>query len=195
VRLLLLRHGHTTAEAGTLVGSRDDPGLSDEGRDQARAAAAVLRGRRFGAVVCSPLRRARETAALAVPDASLRIDPRIQELDWGDITGFTFAQVEERFPEVAAAWVRDGWPAPPGGEHPTALWRRTAAAVLEIHDAGVDGDVLLVCHGGVIRALVGAARGLGVGDAWRVRTPHASLRVQRCTPLAVRRWRDVVAVP
>jgi broad specificity phosphatase PhoE len=195
MRLLLLRHGRTTAPPGTLVGSRVDPGLSDEGRAQATAAGALLHGRPLSAVVCSPLRRARETAALAAPGASPRIDARLQELDWGDITGLTFTQVEHRFPEVAAAWLHDGWPTPPNGEHPHALWRRTASAVLDLHDAGLQGDVLVVCHGGVIRALVGAARGLGLAQAWRVRTPHATLRMQRATPPTVQRWRAVVAVP
>jgi broad specificity phosphatase PhoE len=195
MRLLLLRHGRTTAPPGTLVGCRVDPGLSDEGRDQAHAAAALLHGRPLTAVLCSPLRRARETAALAVPGSDLRIDPRLEELDWGAITGFTFAQVEERFPDVAAAWLHDGWPNPPEGEHPLALWHRTAAAVLDLVDSGLDGDVLVVCHGGVIRSIVGAARGLPLGQAWRVRTPHAALRVQPATPLPVQRWRDILAVP
>jgi probable phosphoglycerate mutase len=195
MRLLLLRHGRTTAAPGTLVGSRVDPGLSEEGRVQARAAAELLRHRSFAAVVCSPLRRARETAALAVPDRDVHIDPRLQELDWGDITGFTFPDVEERFPDVAAAWLRDGWPVPPNGEDPRALWRRVSAAALDLCQAGASGDILVVCHGGVIRALLGAARGLGLRDAWRVRTPHASLRVQNATPLALQRWRGVVEVP
>ncbi|HEV7678295.1 MAG TPA: histidine phosphatase family protein [Candidatus Dormibacteraeota bacterium] len=195
MRLLLLRHGRTTAAPGTLVGSRIDPGLSEQGRQQAHAAAALVRDRPLAAAICSPLLRARETAALALPETTTAIDARLQELDWGEITGLTFPQVEQRFPEVAAAWLRDGWPAPPGGEHPRALWRRTATAVLDLHRAHSDGDVLIVCHGGVIRAIVGAARGLSLGDAWRIRTPHASLRIQRATPLAVQRWRAVLEVP
>ena len=195
MRLLLLRHGRTTAPRGTLVGSRVDPGLDDAGRAQAAAAARVLHGRRLAAVVCSPLRRARETAALAVPDVSPRIDARVQELDWGDLTGLTWSDIERRHPETAAKWTQVGWPIPPNGEDPRALWRRVCGALLDIHDEGSDGDVLVVCHGGVIRAALGAARGLGLSDAWRVRTPHARLRVQRATPLAVARWRAVLDVP
>ena len=195
MRLLLLRHGRTTAPRGTLVGSRVDPGLDEVGRTQARRAGAVLRDRRFAAVVVSPLRRAQETAAIAVPHAELRVDRRLQELDWGAVTGLTWDEVETRHPDTAAAWLRDGWPTPPGGEHPQSLWRRVAAAVLDLHGEGLDGDVLLVCHGGVIRAALGAARGLGPGEAWRVRTPHARLRVQRATDSAVRRWRSVLEVP
>jgi ribonuclease H / adenosylcobalamin/alpha-ribazole phosphatase len=195
MRLLLLRHGRTTAPRGTLVGSRFDPGLDDRGREQAAGAARVLRDRALAAVVCSPLQRAVETAALALPGVTPRIDSRLQELDWGDITGLTWPQIEERHPQVAAEWQRAGWPMPPNGEDPRSLWRRVAGAVLDLHDEGHRGDVLVVCHGGVIRAALGAARGLGLGDAWRVRTPHAELRVQHATPLAVARWRAVLEAP
>jgi broad specificity phosphatase PhoE len=195
VRLLLLRHGRTTAPRGTLVGSRFDLGLDEHGRDQARAAATVLRDRALSAVVCSPLRRARETLALALPAAAARVDARLQELDWGDMTGLTWSQVEAQHPETAAEWVRTGWPVPPNGEHPRALWRRVAAAVLDLHAEGHEGDVLVVCHGGVIRAVLGAARGLRLDEAWRVRVPHCGLRVQRATPTALERWRAVLEVP
>lgn len=195
MRLLLLRHGRTTAPPGTLVGSRDDPGLDAHGREQARAAGVFLRNRALSAVVCSPLRRARETLAVALPIQSLRADPRLRELDWGDMTGLTWAQVEAQHPHIAAAWVRTGWPVPPNGEDPRLLWRRVAAAVLDLHAEGHDGDVLVVCHGGVIRAVLGAARGLRLDEAWRVRVPHCGLRVQRCTPLALARWRAVLEVP
>jgi broad specificity phosphatase PhoE len=195
MRLLLLRHGRTTAPRGTLVGSRVDPGLDAHGHEQAMAAGRLLHDRRFAAVVCSPLRRARETAAAASPGMAPRIDSRLQELDWGDITGLTWTQVEQRHPQVAAEWQRAGWPMPPNGEDPRSLWRRVAHALLDLHAEGHDGDVLVVCHGGVIRAALGAARGLGLGDAWKVRTPHAELRVQRATPLVVSRWRAVLEAP
>ena len=192
MRLLLLRHGRTTAPPGTFVGSRFDPGLDNHGRAQAEAAARLLRGRPLAAVISSPLRRARETAAVAAPYFEPRYDGRLQELDWGDITGLTWAEVEQQYPATAGEWTRLGWPVPPGGEHPRAFWRRVAAALLDLHREEPDGDVLVVCHGGVIRAAIGAARGLGLGDAWRVRTPHAGLRVQWATPLALSRWRGVV---
>jgi len=195
MRLLLLRHGRTTAPPGTYVGTRSDPGLDDHGREQAAEAVVALRDRRFAAVLCSPLRRARETAAIVTPGVQPRIDARLQELDWGDMTGLTWAQIESRHPEAAAQWMRTGWPSPPSGEDPRNLWRRAAAAVLDLHDEGLSGDVLVVCHGGVIRALLGAARGFGLAHAWRIQVPHCGLRVQRATPIALARWRAVLEVP
>jgi len=192
MRLLFLRHGRTTAPPSTFVGSRIDPGLDAHGREQATAAGRILQQRPLAAVICSPLRRARETAAHALPGITPRFDARLQELDWGDITGLTWTEVEQHHPAVAADWIRTGWPLPPNGEDPRTLWRRVAAALLDLHAENHDGDVLVVCHGGVIRAALGAARGLGLSDAWRVHTPHARLRVQHATPLATARWRAVL---
>jgi broad specificity phosphatase PhoE len=192
MRLVLLRHGRTVAARGTLVGSRVDVALDDVGRSQAVAAGERLDGRGFDLVVSSPLRRARETASLAFPHAVPRIEPRLQELDWGDLTGLTWSDIEQNHPATAAEWARVGWPVPPNGEDPRALWRRVAAALLDLHAEAFDGDVAVVCHGGVIRAALGAARGLGLADAWRVRTPHAAVRIQRVTPRAISRWRAVL---
>ena len=195
MRFLLLRHGRTTARRGTLVGSRIDLGLDAHGWREAEVAAHALRTLSPAAVVCSPLRRARETASVVVPGVTPRFDARLQELDWGDITGLTWTDVEQRYPSVAAEWLNAGWPSPPNGEDPRTLWRRVAAALLDLHAEHAEGDVLVVCHGGVIRAALGAARGLGLAEAWKVRTPHATVRVQRATPLAVGRWRAVLEAP
>ena len=195
MRFLFLRHGRTTARRGTLVGSRIDLGLDAHGWREAEVAARALQTLSLAAVVCSPLRRARETASVVVPSVTPHFDARLQELDWGDLTGLTWDDVEQRYPAVAAAWLKAGWPSPPNGEDPRTLWRRVAAALLDLHAEHVQGDVLVICHGGVIRAALGAARGLELAEAWKVRTPHAALRVQRATPLAVARWRAAVEVP
>lgn len=59
-RLFLIRHGEPEAAWGGVV---DDPGLSDAGRAQAEGAAATLAGFGALAILSSPMRRCRETAA------------------------------------------------------------------------------------------------------------------------------------
>ncbi|MEQ1817495.1 MAG: phosphoglycerate mutase family protein [Terricaulis sp.] len=59
-RLFLIRHGEPEAAWG---GAVDDPGLSEAGNAQAEAAAAALAGLGQLAILSSPMRRCRETAA------------------------------------------------------------------------------------------------------------------------------------
>ncbi len=195
-RLVLLRHGVTTAPAGVYLGSRTDPGLSARGEQQARTARAALERLALSAVVTSPLRRAAETAALAVPPmvvAAQRVDERFREQDLGDYSGLRWDQIKDLGRDAARAW-RDQGATPPGGEPAGLMWHRAVAAALEL-TSEVDGgaNLLIVSHSGPIRALLASARGLRPCDVRRIRVPHGSLRSIRVTPSVRARWLEVVA--
>lgn len=189
-RLLLLRHGRTDAAPGVLLGSRTDPSLSALGRSQAVAAGRTLRSRSPVLVVCSPQRRARETAALAFPGGAVRVDERWRELDFGMLTGLTWAESKARYGQAAVAWRREA-AAPPGGEEPAVLRRRVLEAVLDLLgrvEGEPLGDIVVVSHATPIRAVVGTARGWALADHRRVRAVHGGLRVVRAGPATMARW-------
>jgi broad specificity phosphatase PhoE len=78
-RLFLIRHGEPEAAWG---GAVDDPGLSDAGRAQAEAAAETLAGYGPLAILSSPMKRCRETAAAFEMrmNERARIEPRVSEV-------------------------------------------------------------------------------------------------------------------
>src|SRR5215475_3615401 len=112
---VLLRHGDTElSPEHRFSGLRDLP-LSANGTRQAKAAACRLAaGAPIDAVVSSPLQRAVDTAAIAASELVLTavIDEDLRETDFGDWDGFTLAEIQERWPEAAAAWRRDPEHAP-----------------------------------------------------------------------------------
>jgi broad specificity phosphatase PhoE len=77
----LVRHGEVHNPTKVLYGRLPGFRLSDRGLAQAEVAAAYLAGRDVGAVISSPLERARQTAApvAAVFGLEVEIDPRIIE--------------------------------------------------------------------------------------------------------------------
>jgi broad specificity phosphatase PhoE len=158
VRALLLRHGQSTWNAGGRWQGWADPSLSGAGREQAEAAAALLAGagETFpGGVVSSDLARARETADILAGAMSLgevRLDPALRERDVGAWSGLTTAEIEDRWPGWLDAWRRGELPSPPDGEVDEHFVSRTLAAV-DRHAGGATGDLLLVVHGGLIRAV------------------------------------------
>jgi probable phosphoglycerate mutase len=189
-RLLLLRHGQTTAGNGVLLGSRSDPGLSPRGREQAAAAGNILRRHAIAGVMCSPLRRARETAAFAFPGLAFRVDERWRELDFGLLTGLTWEEAKARHGSAAIAWRREA-ASPPEGEAPVALRARVLAAVfdaLDELDGGPHGDVVVVSHATPIRTIVGSARGWALADQRRIQVTHGGLRVVRAGARTLQRW-------
>ena len=141
----LVRHAETEwSRTGKHTGRTDIP-LTDEGREVARRLRPRLEGHAFALVLCSPLSRARETAQLAGLDCSALRDD-LMEWDYGDYEGLTTPEIRERRPDWYL-W-RDGTP---GGEGPDDVAARCDRVIAEAR--AVDGDVALVAHGHILRAL------------------------------------------
>jgi probable phosphoglycerate mutase len=155
--LLLVRHGQSTWNASGRWQGQADPPLSPVGEAQAAHAALRLTGTGLTGVVSSDLARARRTAEIVAEALDLgrvAVDARLRERDVGEWEGLTRPEIEERFPGLLAAWGEGRIEAPPGGEPDPVLAARagTALAAL-VRGSDAHERILVVTHGGVIRAL------------------------------------------
>jgi uncharacterized phosphatase len=143
--ILLARHGQTDWNRTGRYQGWADPPLNDTGRAQARELADQLRSTPFDAVYSSDLRRARETAEiLAEPHGvPVIVEPGLREVNVGAWSGLTRAQVEARFPNGER----------PRGETREQHTARVLAAAEEIARAHPGERLLLVSHGGTMRAI------------------------------------------
>ena len=152
--MVLLRHGATEwSLSGQHTGRTDIP-LLEVGREQARGAGELLRDMKFALVLTSPLRRARETCALAGFEGEP--DPDLLEWDYGAYEGLTTAEIQAERPGWSL-WT-DGVI---GGEGGADVGRRVDRVIQRARL--VEGDTLCVAHGHVLRVL--AARWLGLPPA------------------------------
>lgn len=175
-RLVLLRHGQTTYNAGERMQGQLDTDLSELGRDQAARAAEVLAGRAPVAVLSSDLRRAYDTAVTVADRAGLpvQVDKRLRETHLGDWQGLTHHEVDARYPGARAHWRGDPRWAPPGGENRVQVAERSYPLVQELladrageHPQWGNRPLVLVAHGGLIAALTARLLELPV-DRWEV---------------------------
>ncbi|NLU68676.1 histidine phosphatase family protein [Streptomyces sp. HNM0574] len=160
---VLVRHGETVWHAENRYAGRTDVALTPRGLEQAEALGAWAARQRIDAVLCSPLSRARRTAAPAARALGLdpRVDERLYELDFGRGEGLTRAEMREAFPERLAAFLDD--PAGchlPDGEDPSAAAARAAACLRETAGPLPGGRVLVVAHSTLLRLLL--CRELGI---------------------------------
>ena len=162
---MLVRHGESTWNAEHRMQGQADPPLSELGRQQAAALAPFLDGVPER-TLSSDLVRAVQTAEL-LGLAGAPTDERWREIDIGDWAGRTLDELD---PEEVAAW-RRGERAPPNAEAWPQFQARVAAAV----DALRGADVLVVTHGGCVRAATAHLTG---ADARTLAPPaNASLTV------------------
>jgi probable phosphoglycerate mutase len=113
----------------------------------------VLAAKAFGLVLCSPMRRARETCELAGLGDKAVIDADLVEWNYGEYEGLTTDQIQE----VAPEWLlfKDGCP---GGETPEQVGARVDRVIARARGAG--DDTALFAHGHVLRVF--AARWIGL---------------------------------
>lgn len=173
---VLVRHGETLWSSKQRYAGGTDVSLSDTGREQARRLTSWVAQAELAAVWSSTLSRARETAAIAIGGTtlSLRVDPRLSELDFGEAEGLTPEQMLERFPGRRTAFERD--PVAhhlPGGEPPDAALGRALDCLREIASGNGEARVLVVIHTTLIRLLVCHLLGLPLKD-YRRRLPTVS---------------------
>jgi broad specificity phosphatase PhoE len=152
--LLLVRHGESIWNASRRLQGQADMPLSDLGIAQAQALAPLIGQMAPDHVICSDLGRAQQTAQLLGYPAA-RPDPMLREISVGDWTGLPIAAIDQA---AYRGW-RAGQHTPRNGESWADFRARTLAAVTAAHIEAAE-NVLMVCHGGVIRALLDGLIGL-----------------------------------
>ena len=151
------RHGENLANVTRTLSFRVyDESLTGRGRRQARDLAARLAaGPAPDRIVCSPLRRAAETAAIvavALGTADVSADEDLREVNVGSLDGRNDARSWDTYNSVLDAWRHGDYAARfPGGEDCAGLAARLRAAFTAITGPG-DDQVLVVAHGANIRA-------------------------------------------
>jgi probable phosphoglycerate mutase len=152
--LYLVRHGTTVWHAENRYAGSTDVALDPGGYAQAERLAAWASEAALAAIWCSPLNRARETAAPSARATGLepRIDERLREIDFGKIEGKTMAEAEQLFPEEIRRFKADPAIYPmPGGEDPYQAAHRAVSALRDIASVHPQGRVLVVAHSTLIR--------------------------------------------
>lgn len=165
----MVRHGETEWSRDHRHTSRTDLPLTMVGEQVARGLADRLGRIGFGLVLTSPLRRARDSAALAgFPDATVEHD--LTEWDYGDYEGITTAQIRQTTPGWTV-WTHES----PGGEMPEAVAARLDRVIVTVRQH--PGHSLLFGHGHALRAFTARWLGLPVRDGrlWRLDTATVSV--------------------
>jgi broad specificity phosphatase PhoE len=168
--LILVRHGQTAANAKGVFLGRSDPPLTELGRRQADVLAAVDGVPTARRIITSPLTRAQQTAARL--RASLEVDRRWIEMDYGDYEGLAWTDVP---PDTEAAWRADSSWAPPGGESLLAVAKRVREACRDLADEATTADVVVVSHVSPIKVAVAWALGVGEEASWRMHLSVAAV--------------------
>jgi broad specificity phosphatase PhoE len=151
--LWLIRHGETEWSAAKRHTGRTDIPLTPMGERQATELSQTLAGRRFSLVLCSPLRRARQTCERAGYGAVATLADGLLEWDYGVYEGRTTEEMRREDPGWSI------WSASiPTGESLEQVGRRAQGVIDQTLKA--KGDVILFAHAHILRILTACWLGL-----------------------------------
>ncbi|MGE0880326.1 MAG: histidine phosphatase family protein [Acidimicrobiia bacterium] len=167
--LIIVRHGQTHVNAERRLQGHLDAELDDVGRAQAASLAAAVGS--VSRIVCSPLLRARQTAAAI--GAPVTVDERWIEIDYGVLDGRSLDEVGAT--SLWSDWHADLGLAPEGGESITAVIERVKRACADLVAEATDTDVAVVSHVTPIKAAVVWAMGVPDPAIWRMFLATASV--------------------
>jgi len=182
--IFLLRHGQTDWNAARRIQGQRNSDLTAQGRAEAAAQGAILT--RLGVradthrFYCSPLRRTRQTAELALPGHDAVFDDRLKEIFMGDWEGYLYADAERVWPAEFARFptTLDRCLGATGGEGWQSVKTRATAFL-----ADLDTPSVIVSHGAIGAVIRGLLCGLD-------RTAMAVLQAEQGVVLEIAAGRE-----
>lgn len=179
-RWFIVRHGETEWNAQGRIQGHTDISLSERGIEQARLVGQRLADVSLDVAYSSDLARSAETAQqiLEHRNVPLQTTSRLREFNKGVFEGLTPEETGQRYPELyEASQVNDLDFAPPGGESIRQTSVRMNAIMTELRMRHPDENVLIVGHGGSLRAGFVALMELPLEANWRFLMTNCGLSV------------------
>ena len=135
---------------------------------------------RIDAAYSSDLKRTSETAKLALGDRNLVLNktPELREYHKGIFEGMTLGEIQAQYPEEYPKYLeKDLSYAPKGGETTRDVSIRMASIIGDIKAKHMDETVLVVSHGGVLRAAMVFLLGMELESNWSFVFGNCSLTI------------------
>ncbi len=162
--LVLVRHGESEWNRLNLFTGWRNPDLTEKGLIEARVAGRMIKDHRikFDIAFTSGLKRAQKTldiilAELNQPDVPIVRDTRLNERDYGELSGLNKDEARKKFGEAQVlVWRRSFDIAPPGGES----LKDTLARVQPYYENEIwphiaqGKNVIVAAHGNSLRAMI-----------------------------------------
>ena len=176
MNIWITRHGQTRLNKLHLMQGRTDEPLNERGLEQARLTRKAIGEIHFDAVSASPLSRAINTGAIigGVDPSEIIIDERIIETNFGKYEQRKYFLMG---PFMSLYWaLPEIFPAPKTVESLDSMMARSQSFLKELETKDYE-NVLVSCHGGIMRCLTGYLANRKNGIWWRPKPHNCEIRI------------------
>lgn len=176
MHLFLMRHPQTVAnQQGLIYGKKDYP-YTERGEKQIGQAVDNSSCFSFDHIFSSPIKRAGKLAEAVAEFHGLAIkyDARLEEMNQGVLEGLNESEAKERYPEVYEGLMSGDMSfGPPQGESFVQFKERVLNCLEALTQ--LEGNVLVVSHGGVIRTMIESVIDCEPGFSWQLDVGNGSI--------------------
>src|SRR5260370_296816 len=190
MRLWLVRHGVTQWNTLRRLCRHDGIPPSAQGRVQARWLARRLQEETISTIHTSDLARARETAEMIAGHRTQPVQVKVsaawREINFGDWEGLTYAEITAQYTGQLGFLTDPEHYSPPRGESLAHMLQRVRAGLATIvcsDDVSLEGDVVIVSHGGPLRALLCSVLEIPLERHWLLRLATGLLNAINLLPV------------
>ena len=179
-RIYLIRHGETANAGEVCFNGHFDVNLSDKGVEQSLLVAKALKGLPIKAVYSSDLKRTQIGAKFIADGHNLKHVPykELRELAFGDWEGLSISEVDRRYPDKLKERLENiELFQVEGGESFFQLKDRVIPKFEQILAEHPSGNIVILCHGGVIRTILSHVLEISVKNLFRINQPYASVNI------------------
>lgn len=177
MNIYLLRHGQTDENKKKVYYGAYDAELNNEGIKDAKRARKRLKNINFDKIYVSDRMRTMQTAKIALKCSKEKfiVDKRISEINFGDFERKNYEFIKNKYPKECSEWEMD-WKkfTPPNGESFITFYSRVKEFMDYIKNCNCE-NVLLVTHGGVIRATYAYILGENLDLYWKFASKNIDL--------------------
>jgi probable phosphoglycerate mutase len=201
--LLLIRHGQTEWNRDRRIQGNGDSPLTELGQAQAEAAARALERFDIAAIYASDAGRALQTAApiAEATGCTPQTDLRLRERHYGLFEGKTHEDLRRQHADLHDEYLkRDPHFVVPGGESLAQVQARMVTACTEIARRHDGQHVVVIAHGGTVRAFSRFVLGVPLDVVWRAHIDNCSLTIvchdkTADQPWAMRTMNEIAHLP
>ena len=179
-RIYLIRHGETVNAKEVCFNGHFDVDLSNEGKKQSLRIAKALKNLPIKAVYSSDLKRTQIGAKYVADEHDLKHIPykELRELAFGDWEGLSVAEVNRKYPDKLKERLENiELFRVEGGESFFQLRDRVIPKFKNIIAEHPDDNIVMLCHGGVIRTILAYILQIPVKNLFRISQPYASVNI------------------
>jgi broad specificity phosphatase PhoE len=176
-KVYLVRHGQTAWNLEEVFRGRADIPLDETGRKEVHLAGEALKDETLHAIYSSPLSRSMETAENIAKFQNIPVTPfdAIIDISYGEWEGKSLKEVQEKFPDLYALWLREPHKVSfPAGESLDEVRSRAMEAVENLVAKHKNENIALVAHRVPNKVICCALLGIDNSNFWRIQQDTAS---------------------